>query len=114
MCGSRRSPSRVLRQARGLEAAHIIPVGDRGNAGDIRNGLLLCRNHHVLFDELAWTPDEDLRVLVADDDGFRRSAQANCVLDWEGRRLPNLPGRADLHPAAEALRYHLERFERVG
>ena len=104
---------RVRGRVLGVEAAHIIPVGDRGNAADIRNGLLLCRNHHVLFDELAWTPDEDLRVLVADDDDFRRSAQANCVLDWEGKRLPNLPGRADLCPAAEALRFRLERFEGV-
>jgi len=49
-----------------------------------------------------------------DDDDFRRSAQANCVLDWEGKRLPNLPGQTDLYPAREALRYRLERFERVG
>jgi len=101
---------RVRGRVLGLEAAHIIPVGERGNSIDIRNGILLCRNHHLLFDELAWTPDENLRVLIADDDDFRRSAQANCVLDWEGKRLPNLPQQSDLLPAAEALRYRLERF----
>ncbi len=105
---------RVRGRVLGLEAAHIIPVGDRGNAGDVRNGLALCRNHHVLFDELAWTPDEDLRVLVAPDDGFRRSAEANCVLDAEGKRLPTLPAREELLPAPEALRHRLGRFEGAG
>jgi putative restriction endonuclease len=102
---------RVRGRVLGLEAAHIIPVSDRGTSADIRNGMLLCNNHHVLFDEFAWTPDEDLRVLVVDDEDFRRSAAANCVLDWEGKRLPNLPETSQLHPAGEALRYRLERFD---
>ena len=37
----------------------------------------------------------------------------NCVLDWEGKRLPNLPSQRDLFPATEAVRYRLERFERA-
>jgi len=37
----------------------------------------------------------------------------NCVLDWEGKRLPNLPSQHDLFPATEAVRYRLERFERA-
>jgi len=75
--------------------------------------MLLCSNHHLLFDEFAWTPDEDLRVRVVDDDDFRRSAEANCVLDWEGKRLPNLPERSQLHPAVEALKYRMEMFARI-
>jgi hypothetical protein len=101
---------RVRGRVLGLEAAHIIPVSARGTSADIRNGMLLCRNHHVLFDELVWTPDEDLRVLVVEDDDFRRSAEANCLMDWEGKRLPNLPELSQLQPAAEALSYRLERF----
>src|SRR6266545_878712 len=104
---------RVRGRLLGLEAAHIIPVSDRGTSGDIRNGMLLCSNHHLLFDEFAWTPDEDLRVRVVDDDDFRRSAEANCVLDWEGKRLPNLPERSQLHPAVEALKYRMEMFARI-
>ena len=95
----------------GVEAAHIIPVEDRGNTADVRNGMLLCRNHHTLFDEYAWTPDEDFRVMVTDEEDFRRSAAANCVLDWEGKRLQNLPLKEYLLPATEALRYRLSRFE---
>ena len=104
---------RVRGRVLGLEAAHIIPVGERGTSADIRNGILLCSNHHVLFDEFAWTPDEDLRVLVVDDGDFRRSAAANCILDWEGKQLPNLPEASQLYPAPEALRYRLERFDRA-
>jgi hypothetical protein len=95
----------------GVEAAHIIPVEDRGNTGDVRNGMLLCRNHHTLFDEYAWTPDEDFRVMVADDEEFRESAAANCVMDWVGKKLPNLPSKEFLLPAMEALRYRLRKFE---
>ena len=89
---------RVRGRPLGLEAAHIIPVREHGTSADVRNGLLLCANHHVLFDEFAWAPDEDLRVHVADDEQFRESAVANCVLDWEGKRLPNLPEKVDLQP----------------
>src|SRR2546422_3745799 len=94
---------RVRGRVLGLEAAHIVPVSVRGTSSDIRNGMLLCRNHHVLFDEFAWAPDEDLRVHVLGDEDFRLSAQANCVLDWEGKRLPNLPDHEDLYPAPAAL-----------
>ena len=102
---------RVRGRPLGLEAAHIIPVSEKGTSADVRNGLLLCRNHHVLFDAFAWAPDEDLRVHVAEDAPFRESAAANCVLEWEGRRLPNLPEKAELRPAAEAVRFRMERFD---
>jgi len=104
---------RVRGRALGLEAAHIIPVSERGTSADVRNGLLLCRNHHVLFDAFAWAPDEDLRVQVTTDEAFRESAAANCVLDWEGRQLPNLPEKAELRPAAEAVRFRMEQIERL-
>ncbi|MHB8352287.1 MAG: HNH endonuclease, partial [Thermoplasmata archaeon] len=29
-----------------LDAAHIVPVEKQGNIGDVRNGILLCKNHH--------------------------------------------------------------------
>lgn len=97
----------------GTEAAHIIPVESRGVIGDVRNGLLLCRNHHDLFDRNAWTFDEDLRVTVAPDEGFKASARANHILDWEGRRLPNLPELAEDLPAPEAIRWRLDVFHRL-
>jgi hypothetical protein len=34
-----------------LEAAHIIPVRDKGS-DDKKNGLILCKNHHKAFDDI--------------------------------------------------------------
>lgn len=104
---------RLRGSSQGLEAAHIIPVEARGNLADVRNGLLLCRNHHALFDCLGWTLDEDLRVLLSRDREFRRTAGANHIIDWEGQRLPNLPSREEDFPAPEAIRWRLAGFERA-
>lgn len=97
----------------GLEAAHIIPVESRGNLRDVRNGVLLCRNHHSLFDLYAWTMDEDLRVQVADDAEFRKSAEANHVLKFEGVRLPNLPTAQRDYPATKAIEWRMKEFVRA-
>lgn len=95
----------------GLEAAHIVPFEDNGTSSDIRNGVLLCRNHHSLFDGWAWTFDEDYRVRISPDKEFRDSAVPNHVLKLEGARLPNLPDSEEDYPAVEAIRIRLERFE---
>ncbi len=95
----------------GLEAAHVIPVASRGTSVDVRNGVLLCRNHHSLFDGFAWTFDEDFRVVVADDPSFRESAVENHILQLEDRRLPNLPADRMNWPAPEAIRHRLREFE---
>ncbi len=94
-----------------VEAAHVIPVERRGTSRDIRNGILLCRNHHALFDEFTWTFDEDLSVVVAPDTNFRESAAQNCILKWEGKRLPNLPDSPEDLPGEEAIRFRMEQFE---
>ena len=95
----------------GLEAAHIIPANKRGTSVDVRNGLLLCANHHALFDAHGWAVDEDLRVLIANDKAFRESAEPNHILRIEGKKLPNLPEKASFWPAAEAIRYRLSAFQ---
>ncbi len=103
---------RIRGRVVGLEAAHIIPVERRGNLGDVRNGILLCRNHHSLFDRFAWTMDEDLRVRVAADADFRKTAAANHVLASEGKKLANLPTLLRDYPAPEAIKWRLGEFER--
>lgn len=95
-----------------LEAAHLIPVEAYGTSKDVRNGVLLCSNHHVLFDNFAWTMDEDLRVQVTSDGGFRRSAASNHVLLVEGKRLPNLPDETLESPDPLAVRFRMELFEK--
>lgn len=95
----------------GIEAAHLIPVSDKGTSKDLRNGILLCSNHHNLFDRLLWTFDEDYRVLVREDRLFRKSAENNHVLKMEGLRLPNLPDKEYDLPASEAIDFRLKLFE---
>ncbi|MEM0129446.1 MAG: HNH endonuclease [Thermoplasmata archaeon] len=94
-----------------LEAAHIIPLDARGPIDDVRNGILLCSNHHALFDAFAWTFDTDYRVLVTPDRDFRASALANHLLQWEGERLPNLPKSVETYPAVEAIVWRKKEFE---
>lgn len=97
----------------GIEAAHIIPVEKRGKIADVRNGILLCKNHHALFDQSAWTMDEDLRVRVAPDRDLRESAVDNHILASEGKRLSNLPATETDFPAIEAIRWRLEAFDKA-
>ena len=94
----------------GVEAAHIIPVEDHGTSKDVRNGILLCRNHHDLFDRYLWAFDEDYRVVVSDDRLFRKSALNNHLLTAEGKMLANLPRVEYDFPAKEAIDFRLNRF----
>ncbi|MGB6501065.1 MAG: HNH endonuclease [Thermoplasmata archaeon] len=104
---------RVGGQSTALDAAHIIPVNEKGVMGDLRNGILLCKNHHALFDDYAWTMDSDLSVRLAPDKGLRESALGNHIVSLEGKRLPNLPTEEENRPAAEAVRWRLDRFDRA-
>jgi HNH endonuclease len=95
-----------------LEAAHLIPVENLGTSKDIRNGMLLCSNHHSLFDNYTWTLDEDLRVRVTEDRDFRRTAAPNHVMKIEGQRLPNLPDNPFEHPDSFAIKFRMDLFEK--
>jgi hypothetical protein len=95
-----------------IEAAHIIPVQSDGTSKDVRNGILLCSNHHMLFDSYAWTFDEDLRVIVTRDSEFRRSACSNHVLLAEGQKLANLPDNSIDYPDSAAVGYRMELFQK--
>jgi hypothetical protein len=95
-----------------LEAAHVIPVENYGTSKDVRNGLLLCSNHHALFDSFAWTLDEDLRIQVTSDPSFRSSAKINHVLAAEGKRVANLPDDSRDFPDSQAVRFRMALFER--
>lgn len=94
----------------GVEAAHVIPVSDNGTSKDLRNGILLCQNHHTLFDKNLWAFDEDYRVIIKDDPVFRRSAENNHILKVEGLKLPNLPDSDWDLPAREAIDFRLKQF----
>ena len=95
-----------------IEAAHIIPVQNDGTSKDVRNGVLLCSNHHTLFDSFAWTLDDHLRVLVTSDADFRRSASSNHVILAEGKKVPNLPDDQLDFPDGAAIRFRMDLFEK--
>lgn len=95
----------------GVEAAHLIPFSNNGTSRDLRNGILLCSNHHALFDKNLWTFDEDYRVVVKDDHLFRKSAENNHVLRAEGKKLPNLPDNEFDLPAREAIKFRINLLQ---
>ncbi|MHB8361718.1 MAG: HNH endonuclease [Thermoplasmataceae archaeon] len=95
----------------GVDAAHIISVEDNGTSTDLRNGILLCKNHHSLFDRNLWAFDEDYRVLVSQDRAFRETARNNHILQAEGKKLVNLPEKEYDLPAIEAIKFRLRKFE---
>jgi putative restriction endonuclease len=49
-----------------LEAAHLTPwrVATEAQRVDVRNGLLLCRNHHLGFDRGWWQVRHDRGRLI--------------------------------------------------
>lgn len=86
-----------------LEGAHILPYsGPQSN--HIRNGLLLRRDIHRLFDAHLLTISETGRVQVAEsitDEEYRD-------LDGEEARLP---AEESLRPSQEYLATHRSKFE---
>lgn len=86
-----------------LEAAHIKPWGDCSPVErlDVRNGILLCRNHHALFDAGLLALDGDLRIVYT---GAQPSAARNHMDEIHPARLH---GRIILGP--EELEYKPDR-----
>jgi putative restriction endonuclease len=92
-----------------LEAAHILPYGD-GGEHEARNGLLLRRDIHSLFDAGYVTVTPDLH--------FEVSRKIKEEFD-NGRHYYELHGNAIYEvrdtlrrPSPEALRWHNEHVYR--
>jgi putative restriction endonuclease len=94
-----------------LEAAHIIPWPEATLAQrlDPRNGILLCRTHHSLFDDGHLWLDETCRVMH--DDTVYGADTYSAADTWFTRNIHarhiRLPADGQLHPdpAWIALRY---------
>jgi putative restriction endonuclease len=88
-----------------LEAAHIKPYGE-GGTHDVRNGLLMRRDIHSVFDAGYVTVDPSLRFVVSD----RVRTEFNNGEEY--RRLHGaqlrLPENPDLRPNLDALAWHNE------
>ena len=74
-----------------LEAAHIVPKSE-GGADDSQNGLILCANHHRMFDSNLFTIGTDykleyrkgynkdnLMIKVEDLSSFRNRLHSNAI-----------------------------------
>ncbi len=85
-----------------VQAAHIRPVASSG-PDSVRNGLALCGTVHWMFDRGLLSIDDDYAILVAND---RVPPPVRRLINPDGRLV--LPGRPDLRPHRQFLRYHRE------
>jgi len=90
-----------------LEAAHILPVKDKGTH-ETSNGLLLRRDLHALFDQhyLTITPEKTLIVSRRIREEFENGRDYYAL---HGRRVRDPMSPTDL-PSIDALRQHNDRF----
>ena len=92
-----------------LEAAHIVPYSE-GGSHDAKNGLLLRRDIHSLFDGgyVTVTPALQFRVSKVIQQEFR-NGRAYYALDGQPIRVPDQEGS---QPAPDALAWHNENCYR--
>lgn len=103
-----------LKEARLLDAAHI--VGDIELLGEavVSNGLSLCAIHHRAFDQdlVGISPDYEVQVsarLLEDDDG----PMLDVLKVFHGQSI-YLPGRQAWKPDRDRLAQRFERFRDGG
>ena len=93
------------------EAAHIIPVKDKG-PDDPRNGLSFCRRHHWAFDNGLFTV-MDSKIVRVSPSVLRAERRKFDLEEYDGEPLIG-PASEACRPAEEALHWHQKRiFRRV-
>lgn len=89
-----------------LDAAHIQPyLGPPSN--HVRNGLVLTKEFHALFDRgyVAVTPDYEVRVSGQLREEFKNGHR---YYPFDGKRLVQLPRVREQQPSRDALAWHYE------
>lgn len=98
-----------------LEAAHILPwsKASRGERISPCNGILLCANHHKLFDAGWIKISEDLKIIHVDeeyeDNCYGKADKAATVK--LANKLLNLPEDKKLWPSSELIQ---KRYAKKG
>lgn len=93
-----------------LEAAHIIPWASASGAEriDPRNGILLCANHHRLFDAGFMTLNCSGEIVYSEEaDETYCDSDLALTATAHGRKA-NLPRSLELWPSKPALAWHYE------
>lgn len=98
-----------------LEAAHIIPWSKSTPLQrlDIRNGMLLCGNHHRLFDNNWISINDDYSIFYSDMEmeyGPYSASDKAQTLQYHGKKLL-LPEIAKYRPLPEYLLKRIEMFK---
>jgi putative restriction endonuclease len=99
-----------LKEARLLDAAHILPDAEFAGEPTVSNGLSLCSIHHRAFDEdlVSVSPDYEVRVhprLLDDADG----PMLELLKDAHATRIV-LPRASKQRPDRELIAVRFERF----
>ncbi len=95
-----------------LEAVHIIPWSECTPAQrmDVRNGILMSRNHHSLFDHGLITIDENYHIHYSDPNMQTRKYSLFdklSTVDIHNDKI-RLPANKSLWPMQEYIRRHNE------
>jgi putative restriction endonuclease len=89
-----------------LEACHIIPWSQtkKDDRLDVRNGILLCANHHKLFDNGYFFVNDDYTI----DLGIQgqENESDNSILSLTSKKKIKLPTKVTLWPKLDNLKHH--------
>lgn len=90
-----------------LDAAHITAWEkcEGSQRISLGNGILLCANHHKLFDSGLISVTEEYAIECTADSGQRSETDQQVCAALHGRRL-HIPEREELRPDPELLRAH--------
>ncbi len=89
------------------EAAHIVPIEDRGPE-DPRNGLAMCRRHHWAFDKGLFTVT-DINTIKVSSAVQRAERRRFDLEEYEGVSIIG-PASDICRPADEAIHHHQRRI----
>lgn len=100
-----------------LEATHIIPWSECSEKDrlNIRNGILLCANHHKLFESGFITINDDFSINYYDPDkakGKYSEYDELFTIKFHKERI-NLPKDIKYYPDLGFARKHRENFSKV-
>ena len=92
-----------------VDAAHIIPHKHEKSCDSVTNGLLLCPNHHRMYDDSLFSISSDYKILINHDlvDKLRDKGRHGGIDDLvriEGCEI-SLPARKEDRPSKEFLEY---------